>query len=235
VKQVLHEYDVDCPVVFPGKQALFTGPRTFERDEYIDALTASQAAEWGIRGIPASFLVNPQGVIVAKHLRGKAVQATLDFCLNNSDATPLAGVRVSAHTSGGGNPAEMSDGQPMTHHRFELDVELYSPLRRELTIQLNYSLVSATRMEYEGVEILTKRRFTKPDPDGPEEEIQVQFRESCEAIASFTIDANGYDGVQYSIRILLPGSGSYCDGEGIWTKQIGNYYFDFPSYTYESS
>jgi hypothetical protein len=40
------------------------------------------AKEWGVRSIPATFLIDEEGVIVAKNLRGSALRNKVDELLS---------------------------------------------------------------------------------------------------------------------------------------------------------
>ena len=232
VKQVLRELRVDCPVIFPGKRGVIIGPPQLTKPELNPDSFAPQAVAWGISSLPAVFLVNPDGVIVAKRLPSSSWGAALHHFIEGSVSRPWAGVRASFEASGStGDSDSLSDVAQIAEQdlrQLELRVELYSPQREPLTAQLDYYLISAEVAEIEGCRMPTKRRFIQPNPDEPEETAVISFTDSCEAVWSLTIDAQGYAGVQYVIRVLIPGTKSLDDGRGIWTKQIGNVYFDYP-------
>lgn len=44
---------------------------------------SKMSALYSVRGIPSSFLINPEGIIIAKNLRGKALEDKLNEEMNN--------------------------------------------------------------------------------------------------------------------------------------------------------
>jgi peroxiredoxin len=40
--------------------------------------------KYGVRGIPATFLINPEGIIIAKNLRGKELETKIDSLINKA-------------------------------------------------------------------------------------------------------------------------------------------------------
>ncbi len=62
-----------------------------DHGEMQEGYNSIPAQEWGIGGVPASFLIDPQGVIVAAELRGAKLAGTLDFYLNSP--RPIYGLR----------------------------------------------------------------------------------------------------------------------------------------------
>jgi thiol-disulfide isomerase/thioredoxin len=79
--------------------------------------------EWGVNGIPAVFLLNPQGVIVATGLRGEALRPALEYFLNHGEGVPPIG--LSAELS------EAQDGQPV-----KLMINALNPLRTPLELRI---------------------------------------------------------------------------------------------------
>lgn len=65
LRPVMKEKGITYPVVFPG----------FGWD-------TPPAKEWGITGIPDTYLINPQGVVVATDLRGEVLGETLHKFMN---------------------------------------------------------------------------------------------------------------------------------------------------------
>jgi hypothetical protein len=79
LRRTIHKYRLAYPVIYDG------GIYDEEGGSPIPAV------EWNIRGWPSSFLVNPQGVIVANDLRGDKLAPMLDRYLNGS--LPIIGLR----------------------------------------------------------------------------------------------------------------------------------------------
>lgn len=52
---------------------------------------SAPAALYGVRAIPANFLISPEGVIIAKNLRGEDLQNKLAEIFNGAAASPAAG------------------------------------------------------------------------------------------------------------------------------------------------
>jgi len=78
LRQAIREHRITYPVIYDG--GIY-----HEGSRY-----PTPAIEWGVNGIPASYLINPQGVIVATKLRGDKLAATLDFYINGN--RPLMGL-----------------------------------------------------------------------------------------------------------------------------------------------
>ena len=80
------------------------------------------AIEWGVECFPSSFLINPQGVIVANNLRGESLAEILDFCINNE--RPLVGLRGSQIQNDDGSISVIAE--VMNCGREDVAVSLYA-------------------------------------------------------------------------------------------------------------
>lgn len=96
----IREHGISFPVLFPG----------FGWD-------TPQAREWGIRGIPSSFLISPDGVVVATDLEPEKLAQTLDACL-----------RVGGHSVA---IFPMSARHQLEANRMEVYVQYNNPLSVE--------------------------------------------------------------------------------------------------------
>lgn len=105
----------------------------------------------------------------------------------------------------------------------QLEIELSSPQRRPLLVQVDYVLVKLV-CDAEGN--ITQVTRVKPVQQGPELEFNVDCGARGEAAHEVGIDLTGYQGVEYEVRVLLPGTESARNGEGFWVRQRGWYYFD---------
>jgi hypothetical protein len=148
VKRVLREQHVDCPVIYCAGSSQIVA--LTKQPDYV----APQAREWNIRGVPATFLVDPQGVVVAKHLRRELAPAALDYFLNLDTPYPPVGLRTSF---------TVQDGEQVV-----LRLEVSNPRRTPLQLEVNYALVEADIIEFHGMTIPSNRRRHNPVEGGPE-------------------------------------------------------------------
>lgn len=185
LKRAIRRYGIDFPVLCDGG-----GFRTIA------------AQEWGVTGIPASFLINPQGVIVANELRGEKLAATLDYYLNTP--RPVIAFDSSYHF----NP----DGT------ISILAEISNPGREPLRLTL-YSSV----LEYlhEGddpaAKIVSDRWLDTGEPLSAEAAIGELDEGQWEFILTPGAD---WDSLNYHLLALVPGTGTaeqdYADG--IWLE-----------------
>ena len=81
-RQIIDRYNITCPVVYDGGQG---------NPEHSDL--SIPATEWSLRYVPASFLISPSGVIVARDFGGDSLVPTLDYFLDHN--RPIIGLRGS--------------------------------------------------------------------------------------------------------------------------------------------
>jgi hypothetical protein len=168
--------------------------------------------EWDIRGNPFAFLIDPQGVITAKAHGGLQIHELAELAAwiqQHGRDIPRARVRTAASST---------DSQHV-----DLLLDLSSPQRMPLEVQIDYVLYD---LKYDETGKLIEVTKTKPVEQGPELEFAVDCGAWSEAIRHLTIDLAGYDGFQYEVRVLLPGTEDARDGKGFWAYQRGWYYFD---------
>ncbi|HIX53601.1 MAG TPA: AhpC/TSA family protein [Candidatus Sphingobacterium stercoripullorum] len=67
------------------KQAIEEDSMPWTQVSTLDGFENEVSSYYGIRGIPSSFLVDPQGKIVARNLRGERLHETLNDLLNSKD------------------------------------------------------------------------------------------------------------------------------------------------------
>lgn len=79
LRRTIRKYRLAYPVIYDG------GIYDEEMQRPIPAV------EWNVLGVPKSYLVNPQGTIVANNLSGDKLARMLDFYLNGSP--PIIGLR----------------------------------------------------------------------------------------------------------------------------------------------
>jgi len=81
LKKAIKRYRMPYPVIFGGPDDSEAGWDTIP------------AREWGVKSVPASYLIDPQGVIVANEIRGDKLAETLDFYIHGGH--PILGLRGS--------------------------------------------------------------------------------------------------------------------------------------------
>jgi peroxiredoxin len=191
--KVLREHRIKYPVLFDGG-----GWQTV------------MAQEWGINSIPATFLINPQGVIVAKDLRGESLRPGLDFFMNYPGTYAPIGLRT--------YDEKQDDGSVV------VKVELSSPAHLPLKVDLDYYHI---RYQWAEDDPDHQNRpvdadYIEPDSVKPEESKTVEFTDFGDKVESFTIPA--VDGAHYAcyyITVQVPGTETLLDGNGIWLSSDG--------------
>lgn len=111
MKQLIRKFDLACPVVYaPG-----FGP------DPEAGFRSIPAQEWGITGVPDSFLIDPQGVIVAAELRGATLAGALEFYLRHQQ--PMYGLRGFSNVRPDGSVSIMAE--VLSPEMKDLELELY--------------------------------------------------------------------------------------------------------------
>jgi thiol-disulfide isomerase/thioredoxin len=80
--------------------------------------------EWGVNGIPAIYLLNPQGVIVATGLRGELLRPALNYFLNTTIDIPPISLAATA--------GETIPGEPLAIH-----FDVLNPTRDALSLRVH--------------------------------------------------------------------------------------------------
>ena len=191
--KAMNEHGIDYPVLFDGN-----GWKTVMADE------------WDIHSIPATFLINPQGVIVAKGLRGESLRPGLDFFLNYDGVYAPIGLRTSSELLDDGSVA--------------VRVELSSPAHTPLKVDLDYYHLRYIWAEDDPdhANRPVDREYIEPDEVEPEESRTVEFGEFGDTIETFIIPAvDNTHYASYYITVQVPGTEELMDGKGIWLTSDG--------------
>ena len=195
---LLHKYikanNVDYPVTYDG-----------------NGWDTVQSKEWGIHSIPATFLINPQGVIVATGLRGEELGPGLDFFLAQPASYVPLGLSSSAVDNGDGS--------------VDVQLELFSPNHAPLQYEIDYYHVIFHYAEddpnHEGRPV--SRDYIEVDEENAEITSTAKFEEFGDKIFMHTIPAvDGAAQLGYSVRVLVPGTEDMFAGEGLWVSDRGS-------------
>jgi peroxiredoxin len=184
----IREHGIKYPVLFDG-----------------NGWDTVMSKDWGINSIPATFLINPQGVIVATGLRGESLRPGLDFFLNYPGTYAPIGLRASAEKQDDGSVA--------------VKVELSSPAHQPLKVDLDYYHMRMIWAEDdpEHKNRPVDREYIEPDSVKPEESRTVEFTEFGDKIETFVIPAvENTHYAMYYITVQIPGTEGLLDGNGIW-------------------
>lgn len=200
LNKVISKHKIDYPVVYDGND-----------------WNSVQGKEWGINSIPATFLIDPMGNIVATDLRGESLKPALDFFLNHKGTYAPIGASVSGI---------VNDDKSVT-----LKVSLSNPRHTPLKVRLDYGHTkvewASDDPEHKGRP--TKYEFLEPDAVKPEQEFTVEFTDFSEAVKEVTIPAvDGTQSVSYYVQVELPETESLLKGEGIWVTTSGRKKLDDP-------
>lgn len=188
------EFGIDYPVLFDGG-----GWDTVMSDE------------WNIHSIPAAFLINPQGVIVATNLRGENLGEELAFFMEHGGNFAPVGLETS-HTLN-------DDGSVV------VDVLLTSPQHKPLLVDLDYHhmryIWAEDDPDHENRPV--DRDVIIPDAEEPEESLTAEFGMFGDTAVQFTIPAvEDTHYLYYYITVQVPGSEALNGGEGIWVMARGS-------------
>lgn len=184
--QVLKEYGIDYPVLFDG-----------------NGWDTVMAEEWGVKSIPATFLLNPDGVIVATNLRGEQLGPMLEFLIHGQQPYQPAGLRSSYTKNDDGSVAVL--------------MELASPSHETLKIKADYWYM---RMIYAEDDPAHERQAVDVeyiDENEPDIELSIDFAEFCDGVYEFTVPAmDDTERVYWYVGVQVPGTEEMFDGEGFW-------------------
>lgn len=193
MNKVIREMGLDYPVLFDG-----------------NAWSSVQAVEWGIHSIPATYLIDPQGNVVAKGLRGESLRPGLDYFLNQQGPTPPIGMRAAAKKNDDGS--------------VDVRVELDSPRRQPLKVQVDYAFYryawAPEDPEHKGRPISSET--IEQDPANPEVTSTVEFKDACESVQVFHVPAvENTHRFGWEVSIELPGTEALVNGKGLWISERG--------------
>ncbi len=204
MKEFVASLPIEPHVIYSGGGPLPIGPPVLVAPDW-DSY-APQATEWGVSGVPASYLITPDGTIAAKRIRRDNVDDLLDYFLGRGAAYAPIALRTSVSYSDDAQVNVMIEAASASH----------APLQARIT----YRLERVAYKEYEGC--LIQDRGTREYTDWVTSELCLMFSEFSDAVQPCLIDASGYQGLQYRVEVLLPGSGRYKDGAGLWLRQYGD-------------
>jgi thiol-disulfide isomerase/thioredoxin len=191
-------------VIYSGKRPVPIGPPALvdpDWDSY-----APQATEWSISGVPASYLISPDGTIAAKRIRRDNAPAMLGYFIGRGEPYVPIALRTSASANG--------------KLQVTVLIEAASASHEPLQARISYRLEHVEYRDYEGS--LFQDRSTIEFTDWITSELCLMFDEFSDATQPYSIDASGYQGLQYRVEVLLPGSERYQDGTGLWLRQYGS-------------
>jgi hypothetical protein len=109
-----------------------------------DSITAM---EWGVSGVPSSFLINPQGVIVANQVRGSRLEEMLNHFLREQH--PLVSLRASHKLNPDGSVTVIADVLNPGREPVLVELYLYQVVREldPATNKASYKAVNAYKPE----------------------------------------------------------------------------------------
>jgi thiol-disulfide isomerase/thioredoxin len=140
LRPVMKEKGVTYPVIFPG-----------------GGWDTPAAKEWGVGGIPDTYLISPQGVVVATNLRGADLKPALAKFLGLKEPYAPTCVRVSYK-------------RDKENKKFTLSANFNNPKAAETKIKLSLSLQAPKKNEKGEVVDYTNvdhsEELTVPTPDG---------------------------------------------------------------------
>jgi len=191
--QVIKDNGIDYPVVYDG-----------------NGWDTVQSREWGINSIPATFLLDPQGNIVAANLRGEALGPALEFFLGDDAHYSPIGLRNSDHLNDDGS--------------VNLSIELSSASHVPLKYKVEYYHVRYTWAEddpnHERRPIDSE--YIEPEDNENPPVMDADFGMFGDAVESYTIPAvENTQMLGYYVSVMLPGTGDLMDGEGLWVSTSG--------------
>jgi thiol-disulfide isomerase/thioredoxin len=168
------------------------------------------AVEWGVRGIPATYLLNPQGVIVATNLRGETLRPALDFFLNHKgDYAPVSVIA---------NVGEREFGAPLKVH-FALANPRQTPLNLRVNVEQYIPVYAADDPEHKGRPVDMKVVTVQDGPDYTQAVDCSKFGYGGYDLI-VDIDPNAtYISIDYDAQ--LPETVTASNPDGLW---LGSYY-----------
>ncbi|MCH7472016.1 TlpA family protein disulfide reductase [bacterium] len=180
LKKAIRKHNIPYPVIYDGGAA-----------DNESGWNTIPAMEWGVGGIPASYLINPQGVIVATELRGSMLADTLDFYIHGN--RPVMG--LSGHHRVHDDGSVSIYAEVYNPGRGDVEVELYTYQDRMIWDELAGSYVWDTIYADELIESAT-----------------VSFYDFSETTHEFLLpaDENLYMLIYY-LKAIVPGSESIGD------------------------
>jgi peroxiredoxin len=180
LKRTISKHGIDYPVLFDGSR-----------------FKTVPAQEWQVTGIPATYLVDPQGVIVATGLHAKDLSAALNFYL--SAPRPILGLRTSSKLNADGTVGISAEVTNPAH----------TPVRLQLTRRWE-------RWPFRPDGILDREQKIQRTSDPSIEEVMLTFDDFGEGTHQFLLTPpEGAHIIGYSISAEVPASSGLVGEDGI--------------------
>ncbi len=138
LRPVMREQGITYPVIYPG-----------------GGWSTPAAKEWAVGGIPDTYLLSPQGVVVATGLRGEALQPALQKFLGLKETYAPTCVRTSYKKGDGKFTLSTSFNNPKAQE---------SKIKLSLTFQAPKKNEAGEVVDYESIE--HNEELAVPTPDG---------------------------------------------------------------------
>jgi hypothetical protein len=193
LNDVIRKHGIDYPVIYDG-----------------GGWDTVQSKEWGVNSIPATFLIDPAGNIVATGLRGEALKPALDFFLNYKGTYAPIGMRSTSELNADGSVS--------------LRLELSNPRHTPLHVKVDYTHIVPVFAEDdpEHKNRPVDYNYVEKNAEAAEEQFTVEFDDFGEAIHELTLPAvANASSVSYDISVRLPETESLAEGEGLWVSSYG--------------
>lgn len=195
LNKVIGEHKIDYPVIYDG-----------------GGWDTVQSKEWGINSIPATFLLDPQGNIVARGLRGETLAPALDFFLNYPGVYAPIGVRSSGKKNAAGGA--------------DVLLELSNPRQTPLKVKIEWYYMKLTWADDdpEHKNRPVNREYIEPaagtSPIATEVTFDGGFGEATKTVSIPAVE--GTQRLSYYVSVMLPETEALNNGEGLWVEGSGN-------------
>jgi hypothetical protein len=175
MRRVLRRLNIKGPVIHDG--GLYD-PQGFHRP--------IPAVEWGVHSWPSTFLINPQGVIVANHIWAEDLGRVLDFYLTNEP--PVIGLDGWVELHGDGK-----------------SVSIFAQVTNQGHSDVNLRLSAhLTRLEWDENNVICGYEDLVAAPKEPT--ATVSFSEFCETTHEFVIETDeDWHTLGYALFVEVPG------------------------------
>ena len=174
LKRTIRKHRLPYPVIFDGG--------VYDPEERGRALPA---VEWNVNGWPATFLINPQGVIVANNIRGEDLAEILDYYLNGQ--VPVISLRGCARENADRSISLLAEVGNTSREPVRITAYLYSA---DWTWDEDYIVIN----EESGFEEIPG-------------EVLVSFDDFCESVAEIVLPADeAIDYYAFWLEATVPGT-----------------------------
>jgi len=175
LKRTIRKHRLPYPVIFDGG--------VYDPEERGRALPA---VEWNVNGWPATFLINPQGVIVANNVRGDDLAKILDFYLN--DNAPIVSLRAFSR---------VNDDRSIS-----IFAEVGNTSREPVSVSSNF--ISSDWIVNEDYLVIDENFIGYQEVPGS---VLVSFDDFCESVAEIVLPADkAIDYYAIWVEAIVPGT-----------------------------